>query len=125
MKLLSAFGAFLIYGAWSGWVGRSEPLVLRFALIQGAYAFCSTLFLHLLVQHLYRRWQEIPAAKSVVWVMSSTCAIAIPATLHYLADNPEITWSIAPGAVASMVYAALVLRFDVRELAPEKQSSTL
>ena len=117
MKFISAFGAFLIYGSWSGWVNRSEPLFLRFALIQGAYAFCSTLFLHLLVQKLYWRWQEKPAAKAVVWFVSSSCAIAIPATLHYLAENPAIAWSIAPGAVASMVYAAFVLRFDVRELA--------
>lgn len=113
MKLISAMGAFLIYGAWSGWVNRSESGFLRFALIQGSYAFCSTLFLHLLVQHLYKRWQGLRIAKSIVWIASSCCAIAIPASLHYLADNPQIAWSIAPGACASMIYAGLVLRFDV------------
>lgn len=124
MKLLSALGAFLIYGSWSGWVNRTEPQFLRFAVIQGTYAFCSTLFLHLLVQHLYERWREIRVAKPAVWLTSSSCAIAIPASLHYLAENPQIGWSIAPGAIASMIYAGLVLRFDVQAQPTHDQTTS-
>jgi hypothetical protein len=83
---------------------------LRFALIQGSYAFLSTLALQIFTLRLRQRLGALLAADIATWIIACLLAILIPFSLQAMAGNPATIKSIAPGAIASMVYVFLLLR---------------
>jgi hypothetical protein len=105
----AASAAFLGYGTWSAWA-NSGPLWWRFGLIQGCYAFASTLALYHFVRLLERQLGSMPHAGIVVWIISSLVAAAIPASLQFLAGSHAILLAITPGAITSSVYAYAVIQ---------------
>lgn len=136
MKYLIRFSpviAFLGYGSWATYVNYepdSDFFILS-GIIQGVYAFVSTLFLKwaiLLIFHQFNRYQENHhydthsqkndqsivkwRAQICTYIISLVLLIFIPVGIHLLSGTVHVVAAIAPGVLIGSVYVALILRVN-------------
>lgn len=95
--------AALFYGGWAAYSNwdYAEQAALVAGLIQGGFAFSSTLLLTSLVMRLLQREQ---ASFIGVFSQSSAALVTIPALLHWLAGTPNIATAMAPGLIIGHAY---------------------
>jgi hypothetical protein len=111
LQFPAALAAFVGFGAWAYWLNRTHPLVIKFALVQGSYAFASTLLMRLLALAIFRQLSSF-ATKSrfaCAWLLSAGSGLLLPWILQTLVGNPKTLLSIAPGASVGAMYCALLL----------------
>lgn len=108
-KWPAAVTAFVGFGAWAAWVNQYHPQVWRFAMLQGLYAFVSTLGLRHLTLQLREKLAHLAAPNLLSGFAAASFAFLLPMTLQTLAANPARLASIAPGFVMSVNYIVLLL----------------
>ncbi len=109
---ISAVLALIVYGSWAAFsnVSYGYNTVLIAFLIQGGYAFVSTLALGVAVIHTFRRLGSSRAARIGSFLLGFTVLCTVPAGLHVLAGTPNIVQSILPGLIWGTGYLVLLLR---------------
>lgn len=97
-----AFAA-LFYGGWATYCNWAYDMkvALTAGLVQGGFAFTSTLILTSLVLYLLKRNN---ATFTRVFAQSSFPLVTIPALLHFLAGTPNILAAMLPGLVVGHIY---------------------
>jgi hypothetical protein len=112
----SASLAALGYGGWSFWVQGSQALTesLSAAIVQGSFAFLSTLFLGQLASWLFLRFQS----KLFVFISCSLLLCTVPSLLHTFNQSQQILFAILPGLIVGHLYLCSLLWFklDAQEL---------
>jgi hypothetical protein len=112
----SASLAALGYGGWAFWVQDSQALTesLSAAMVQGSFAFLSTLFLGQLAGWLFLRFQS----KLIVFISCSLLLCTVPSLLHTINHSQQILFAILPGLFVGHLYLCSLLWFklDAQEL---------
>lgn len=133
MKLLFApvFAA-LFYGGWAAYSNHEygNAMMLMASLVQGSFAFTSTLLIALTVTALMNRQQRkslaslsegiaadtvnlLPvslARSSIVFAQVSSLLAGIPAFMHMWAGTQEILQAMLPGLVVGNGYLVALIR---------------
>ena len=104
--------AFLAYGGWSTWVNHQSQAqnFISSGLIQGSYAFISTLLLEISALKIFSFFKPRQHAKFITYVLCFLLMIGLPVLLHGLNHTHEIFYSILPGAIIGSVYLYLLLK---------------
>ncbi|WP_143698145.1 hypothetical protein [Vibrio sp. qd031] len=112
----SAGLAALGYGGWAFWVQDSQTFTesLSAAMVQGSFAFLSTLFLGQVARWLFLRFQS----KLVVFICCSLLLCTVPSLLHTINHSQQILFAILPGLIVGHLYLCSLLWFqlDAQEL---------
>jgi hypothetical protein len=109
LKWPAACAAFAGFGAWAAWINQHHEHVWRFALLQGSYAFASTLLLRQITLFLQSRFSRASHPNTLTAFAAIVLAFLMPLSLQALAGNPASLRSIAPGFVASVNFIVLLL----------------
>ena len=106
--------AFLAYGSWATWVNyhAQAPNFMSAGLIQGSYAFISTLLLKIMALNIFNTLKRKQYAKTITYFLCLSLMIGIPFVIHYINHTQEIFYSILPGAIIGSVYLFLLLRYS-------------
>ena len=100
----------LFYGGWAAYTnvdhGRDSAIVAF--IIQGGFAFVSTLLLTRLVIWLIQQQQPNPRY-FVVFAQCAVVLIFIPGGLHLMAGTPDIVEAMLPGFIIGNGYAGLLI----------------
>ncbi len=107
--------AFLVYGSWAGLVNYwdSSEQFIKAGLIQGSYAFTTTLLLKISVMNIYRKFNDTDFAMMYTYVVSFILLITIPVTIHYIFDTKAIFYAILPGTIIGSIYLMLILKYEI------------
>jgi hypothetical protein len=106
--------AFLAYGSWATWVNYQSQAhdFISAGIIQGSYAFISTLLLEKSALKIFRLVKSKKHAKFITYLACITLMIGLPALIHYFNHTEEIFYSVLPGAIIGSVYLYLLLRYN-------------
>lgn len=112
---LAPLWALLGYGIWSAAINyyHHADNYLLSGLVQGSYAFITTLVLRFFVLKLYTSLRYNVYAKLVTYGFSFILMVIIPATIHYIIGTKEIFYSILPGAIMGAIYLLIILKYEV------------
>ncbi|EAR08720.1 hypothetical protein [Reinekea blandensis] len=109
---VSALFAFIGYGSWAALsnssFGWSTSMVAL--MIQGSFAFTSTLLLGRFTLQLSHRLGTSRRAQTTVWLISLTLLVSIPLSLHLLAGTPNTLRTMLPGLLIGNLYVFGLLR---------------
>lgn len=114
LKLAPIF-AFLVYGTWAALVNYwdSSEQFIKAGLIQGSYAFTTTLLLKISVMNIYKKFYATDYAMIYTYVVSFTLLVTIPVMIHYFFDTKAIFYAILPGTIIGSVYLMLILKYEI------------
>lgn len=106
--------AFLAYGSWATWVNCQSQAqnFISAGVVQGCYAFVSTLLLEISALKIFRLFKSRSHAKLITYVLCLALMVALPILIHFLNHTHEIFYSILPGAIIGSVYLFLLLRYN-------------
>jgi hypothetical protein len=114
--VLAPWLAAAVYGAWAGFSNWSAPSASAWiiaAIVQGTFAFVSTLLLTKMVVFLLQ-WKTSTLAWWQVYLLCSAVLLFVPSFLHFIAGTPHIIHSILPGAVIGHVYLGYLIFLSKR-----------
>ncbi len=110
--LSASIAACIGYGIWSAFCNWSHGIKTAISafLVQGSFAFTSTLLLSVLAITLMRKLSDARFTKSLTFLICYIFIATIPASLHWLAGTPEIFASILPGLIIGSAYLTFLLK---------------
>lgn len=105
--LLAAF----IYGTWAGFANMEYGTMiwLKAAIIQGGYAFISTLSITHIAKFVFLRFKCGISGILTGFTASFIVMVAIPFAVHTLAGTPDLWQTILPGIIWGSIYLASFL----------------
>jgi len=109
-SLLSAFGAFIVYGGWGYYVNSDHALQVSFkaGFVQGSYSFLLTLMMTVLIEAIYSLISRYVKTKKLSKVMTIliTCLLIFSTSwwVNVLAGTPEIFNTVILGYVFGGVF---------------------
>lgn len=109
-SLLSAFGAFIVYGGWGYYVNSNHAPQVSFkaGFVQGTYSFLLTMMMTLLIEAIYNLISRYVNAKKLTQVMTIliTCLLIFSTSwwVNVLAGTPEIFNTVILGYVFGGVF---------------------
>lgn len=108
--------SFIVYGSWAAWVNyqtQSQKFISA-GMIQGTYAFISTLLLEVSALKIFSILKFKYYAKLMTYIICMILMIGLPILLHFINHTEKIFYSILPGAVIGSVYLYLLLRYNTQ-----------
>ena len=111
---LAPVWAFLAYGFWAGAVNywAQAPHFVKAGLIQGTYAFITTLLLRLSVLAIYKKFRHTDNAIIYTYLTSFVLLISIPVLIHMTFGTQEIFYAVLPGAIIGSIYLFIIVKFE-------------
>lgn len=105
-NLLSAFGAFLLWGGWAWYVnGPGSAAGLLSGVTQGAFSFCMTLVLVYLVTHM-RGYFATDSARLLLPPVLTVCATtALLVLIHWAISTPRLLATILPTVSVALLFS--------------------
>jgi len=114
LRLAPVF-AFSGYGIWAATVNYyagSNNFIMA-GIIQGTYAFLSTLLLKLSVLKIHAIFKSKNRVKLMTYLVSFILMLSIPITIHLNSGTQEIFYSILPGVIIGSLYLFMIVRFEL------------
>lgn len=115
-SLINAIAAFWLYGGWAVYANfeYGQKVGLTAGLIQGVYAFCSTLSITLIALWVYRRCHNRSVGLVAGFSVSFMVMLIIPWAVHSVTGTPNILQTVLPGIIWGSVYLAFILYLQTR-----------
>ena len=106
IAILSALAAMLIYGAWAAYANfeHGRHAWIMAAIVQGVYAFISTLSVTACAQWIYVKLGQGAKGVAIGFSISFALMVAIPIGVHSWAGTPDIFQTILPGLICGALY---------------------
>ena len=124
-SVISAFGAFIVYGGWGYYVNSNHALQVssKAGFVQGTYSFLLTLMMTILIEAIYSFISRHVKTKNLPKIMTIfiTCLIIFSTSwwVNVLAGTPEIFNTVILGYVFGSVftisYVFIVLGLNSRD----------
>ena len=111
--LVSCVLAALGYGGWAFFANfdTSASAAWRASILQGCYAFGSTLLLNTAVRTISRKLGGGPRGKTIAYICGLIIIVSIPLAIHSVAQTPNILLTIAPGVIWGSIYVGIYMYF--------------
>lgn len=116
MKWVAPISAFLGYGSWSSFVSYSQDNVVWVysGLMQGIYAFLSTLFFNALIRHTKLFFEEYSYPHLKTYAVGFII-IFLPFIFHWLAGVAKVLAPTLPGLIMGSIYLVFILEVELRK----------
>ena len=105
-KILTALAAALAYGGWAVFANYEHGLDIAVpsGLIQGIYAFLSTLTITIVAQKVFVKYNCGIRGVLTGFSLSFVVMLAFPFVVHRLNGTPDIWETILPGLIWGSIY---------------------
>lgn len=109
--IISAILAAVGYGGWAVYINfeHGQQACITAGLVQGTYAFASTLFITKVAHFVYQKCGYGKRGIIFGFFTSFLAMLIFPLTLHTLAATPNIIETILPGLIWGSIYLMGVL----------------
>lgn len=110
-SLLNATAALLLYGGWAVYANfeHGQKAWLTAGLVQGVYAFLSTLCVTLVALNIYRRYHGGFRGMAAGFSVGFGVMLVIPWAVHSVAGTPNKLHTVLPGLIWGTVYLGAIL----------------
>ena len=108
-KWFSAIIAFVLWGGWAFYnnKGSGVSFGLRAGFVQGGFSFISTIIMASLTEHLIKINGYSLLARIFSALLISFSSLSVIASIHYLAQTPNILSTIIPPGTVALTYCIL------------------
>jgi hypothetical protein len=123
--LLVGIGAFVLFGGWALFANREHATaaMIRAALAQGSFSFCSSTLSVLLLEYLYGIGRT-PAQQVVLGAVGTPAIILLAMTGgHLIARTPNLVATLLPSWISGLVFC-IVYTINVRRIARAAQNQS-
>lgn len=105
-KIISASAAAVGYGGWAVYANsdHSMNMAISAGVIQGTYAFLSTILITIVAQKAYEKTKCGMRGICVGFLISFIVMLAIPLSIHNYFGTPNIWQTITPGLIWGSIY---------------------
>jgi hypothetical protein len=115
--ILASVLAFLIYGAWAAYVNSEygTAVYVKAGLGQGLYALLATWIMTALTQATFVKAGADGRALLLAFLAGFAVMLAIPLTIHFFLDTPDVLEAITPGLIWGSGYLLVVLNVTQKQ----------
>lgn len=105
-NLISAFGAFVLWGGWAWYVnGPGSAAGLLSGVVQGTFSFCMTLVLVYLVTHFRRYFATVRARLLLPPFLTVSVTTLLLTLIHWSISTPRLLATIVPAVSVALLFS--------------------